>query len=117
MKMIARDIHADRSRPHWQKRPEKNWDKFQYNQPYARGLKNVKKVIAKTDFDPATLWQWGTMQAMALIGILKDCEAAFGEEGQRLVYGALRRTGRDVGQQILAGKTWPEGMTEAEFVS
>jgi hypothetical protein len=76
-----------------------------------------EEVLAKTDFDPASLWQWGTMQAMALIEVLKDCEAKFGEEGQKLVYGALRKIGLDVGRQILAGTTLPEGITAVEFAS
>jgi hypothetical protein len=76
-----------------------------------------EEVLAKTDFDPATLFQWGTMQAMALIEVLKTCEREFGEAGQKAVYGALRRIGHDVGTQILANVTLPEGITEAEFVS
>jgi hypothetical protein len=74
-------------------------------------------VLAKTDFDPATLWQWGTMQAMALIEILQSCERTFGAEGQALVQNALRKIGFDVGRQILEGTTIPEDMTEAEFIS
>jgi hypothetical protein len=103
---------------HWENRPEPKWKEFQYNQPYAKGLKRLKEdVLAKTDFDPATLWQWGTMQAMALIQILKDCEATFGEEGQKVVYGALKKIGLDVGRQILAGTKVPEGLTAGEFTS
>lgn len=103
---------------HWEHRPEAKWKQFRYNQPYAKGLKRLKEeVLAKTDFDPATLWQWGTMQAMALIEVLKDCERTFGEEGQKLVYGALRRVGHDIGRQILDGVEMPEGLTESEFVS
>jgi hypothetical protein len=102
---------------HWENRPEAKWKDFQFNQPYAKGLARVREVLATTDFDPATLWQWGTMQAMALIEVLKSCEATFGEEGQKLVYAALRKVGLDIGRQILAGTTKPEGMTEAEFVS
>jgi hypothetical protein len=103
---------------HWEHRPEAKWKQFRYNQPYAKGLKRLKEeVLAKTDFDPATLWQWGTMQAMALIEVLKDCERTFGEEGQKLVYGALRRVGHDIGRQILDGVELPEGLTEPEFVS
>jgi hypothetical protein len=103
---------------HWEHRPEPRWHDFHYNQPYAKGLRRLKEeVLAKTDFDPATLWQWGTMQAMAIIEILKDCEATYGAEGQGLVYRALRRIGRDVGMQILEGTEVPEGMTDAEFVS
>ncbi len=103
---------------HWENRAEPKWRKFKYNQPYARGLKRLKEeVLAKTDFDPATLFQWGTMQAMAVIGILKECEASFGEEGQRAVYKALHRTGFDVGRQVLDGVELPADLTQAEFAS
>ena len=103
---------------HWQDRPEPGWKKLTFGQPYARGLRRLKEeVLGKTDFDPATLWQWGTMQAMALIETLKECEATFGEEGQKAVYRALRRTGLDVGRQMLEGVSRPEGMSDAEFIS
>jgi hypothetical protein len=103
---------------HWEHRPEPRWSGFAFNQPYAKGLKRLKEeVLAKTDFDPATLWQWGTMQAMALIEVLKICEAKFGEAGQEAVFSALRKVGADVGRQILAGTKVPDGLTEAEFFS
>src|SRR5262245_43151500 len=103
---------------HWQNRPEPGWKALTFGQPYGHGLRRLKEeVLGKTDFDPAVLWQWGTMQAMALIETLKECEATFGEEGQKAVYRALRRTGLDVGRQLLDGVRRPEGMTEAEFVS
>ncbi|MBL9125211.1 MAG: hypothetical protein JNG90_16360 [Planctomycetaceae bacterium] len=103
---------------HWQHRPEAAWAKFEFNQPYAKGLHRLKEeVLAKTDFDPATLWQWGTMQAMAVIEILKSCERLFGAAGQQAVYDALHRVGLDVGRQILAGTSKPAEMTAAEFLS
>ncbi len=103
---------------HWQHRSEQKWQQFSFQQPYAEGLKRLReKVLDKTDFDPATLWQWGTMQGMALIGILKECEARFGEQGQKVVCDVLRKTGLDVGRQILAGASWPAELEEAEFVS
>lgn len=103
---------------HWQDRPEARWKEFRFNQPFAKGLRRLKEeVLGKTDFDPATLWQWGTMQATALLEVLKDCEATFGAEGQELVFRALERVGLDVGRQILAGTEIPEGMSEAEFAS
>jgi hypothetical protein len=103
---------------HWENRPEESWKRFRFNQPYAKGLRRLRdEVLAKTDFDPATLWQWGTMQAMALIEVLKSAEATFGEAGQKLVYDALRKIGHDVGQQILEGVEIPEGLSAAEFAS
>src|SRR5437773_6373481 len=103
---------------HWQNRPEPAWKDFEFNQPYAKGLKRLKEeVLAKTDFDPATLWQWGTMQAMALIEVLKSAEATFGEAGQKMVYDALRRIGLDVGRQILDGVELRPEITAEEFAS
>lgn len=103
---------------HWEDRTEKSWKNFQFNQPYEKGLKRLKEdVLAKTNFDPATLWQWGTMQAMAVIGILKDCEQAFGADGQKVVYEALRKVGLDIGRQILKDVKKPDDMSEAEFFS
>src|SRR5438309_10062513 len=103
---------------HWEHRPEAKWKQFRYNQPYAKGLARLRdEVLAKTDFDPATLWQWGTMQAMALVGVLEAAEAQFGAAGQQMVGDAVAAIGLDVGRQILAGVELPLGMPEAEFFS
>jgi len=103
---------------HWQKRDEPAWERFRFNQPYEKGVTRLREeVLAATDFDPAVLWQWGTMQAMAVIQILKDCEREFGAEGQRVVTEALRKVGLDVGRQILNGIEKPPGVSEAEIVS
>lgn len=103
---------------HWDHREEPRWKDFRFNQPYQKGLTRLRdEVLAKTDFDPATLWQWGTMQAMALVAVLEASEAQFGAEGQRLVGDAITRIGRDVGDQILAGVTIPAGMTPAQVIS
>ncbi len=103
---------------HWENRPEASWKKFRFNQPYNEGLKRLKdEVLTDTDFDPATLWQWGTMQAMAVIGVLKACEKAFGREGQQVVAQTLHDVGLDIGRQILKGTKKPEDMSDMEFMS
>jgi hypothetical protein len=103
---------------HWEERPEPRWRDFRFNQPYAKGLERLRRdVLGKTDFDPATLWQWGTMQAMAIIEILKAAEAELGPAGQRLVGDALVRVGRDIGRQLFEGVELPDELTEAEFTS
>ena len=103
---------------HWEHRDEPRWREFKFNQPYAKGLARLRDdVLAKTDFDPATLWQWGTMQAMALVSALEAAERAFGAEGQKVIGDAVAKIGLDVGRQILAGVELPPDMTEAEFFS
>jgi hypothetical protein len=104
--------------PHWDSRVEPRWKEFKFNQPYAKGLERLKNdVLGKTNFDPATLWQWGTMQAMALVGVLEAAEAKFGAEGQQMVGDSIGAIGLDVGRQILAGVEIPKDMSEAEFFS
>src|SRR5205807_3422033 len=103
---------------HWEHRPEPRWKDFRWNQPYAKGLRRLKEeILARTDFDPATLWQWGTMQAMALVGVLEAAEQQFGADGQRMVGDSIAKIGLDVGRQILADTIVPDDMSEAEFFS
>ncbi len=103
---------------HWERRSEDAWRDFRFNQPYAKGVDRLREeVLKKTNYDPAVLWQWGNMQAMAVIGILKECERAFGERGQQLVKEVLRGVGLDIGRQILEGVIKSENMSEAEFAS
>jgi hypothetical protein len=103
---------------HWQTRPEKKWKDFRFNQPYEKGLRRLREeVLGKSNFDPAVLWQWGAMQAMAVLEILKTVEARFGREGQQAVFDALRRVGHDVGEQIVKGTSIPRDMTDTEWLS
>jgi len=98
-------------------RSEKAWEGFSFKQPYEKGLKKLREVLANPDYDPATLWQWGTMQAMALVEVLKACERKFGREGQKTVGDAIKRVGYDIGKQILEGLELNDSLSEAEFIS
>lgn len=103
---------------HWENRDEESWKAVRFKQPYEEGFRRLREeVLPKTDFDPCVLWQWGTMQAMAVIGMLKACEREFGERGQEVVKEAIRAVGRDVGLQMLSGASFPGDATEAERAS
>jgi hypothetical protein len=116
--IILLNHEKEHAMAHWQNRPEPGWQKFKFNQPYEKGLKRLKEeVLAKTDFDPATLWQWGTMQAMAIIEVLKACERQFGAAGQQVVCDSLHKIGLDIGRQVLRDTEKPDDMTVAEFMS
>ena len=118
MSVYDKEIYQEGGSRHWQNRTEKNWKKFEFNQPYAKGLKRLKeKILGHTNFDAATLWQWGTMQAMALIDILKSAEKKFGAEGQELVLESLRRVGHDIGRQIVDGTRIDDEISTEEFIS
>jgi hypothetical protein len=103
---------------HWEARQEKAWKLFKFNKPFSKGLKRLREeVLEKTNFDPAVLWQWGTMQALAVIEILKAVEHSFGREGQQVVQKSLYRVGYDIGRQITDGTTIPSDMSDAEWIS
>jgi hypothetical protein len=109
--------HARDGSRHWEKRTEDGWRDFRFNQPYESGLKILREVLSNTNLDPATLWQWGTMQAMALIEILKAAERVFGREGQEMVLDCLRRVGYDIGKQITENTAIPDTMSSSEWMS
>ncbi len=98
-------------------RKESSWSRFKFNQPYEKGLKKLRDVLKNPDYDPATLWQWGTMQAMALVEVLKAIERKFGREGQKTVGEAIRKVGYDIGRQLFEGIEALDGISEAEFIS
>jgi hypothetical protein len=109
--------HDDMSAKHWQERPEAKWEAFQFNQPYAKGLSRLMEVLSESNFDPATLWQWGTMQALAVIEILKSVEREFGRKGQQVIFESLKRVGYEVARQVTDGTSIPKDMSNAEWVS
>lgn len=102
---------------HWESRGEPGWKGFAFNQPYRKGLDSLRRVMETTDYDPAVLWQWGTMQSLAVIEILKSVERKFGRDGQQVVFESLWRVGYDIGKQITDGTDIPEGMSDAEWIS
>ena len=83
-------------------RKETNWKKTKFGEPFKEALDRFREdVIGRDDFDPTALLQFGLFMSKAVINILKEAEAEFGVEGQRMVNNALVKTGYDMGKQIL----------------
>jgi len=86
--------------------------------PYPAAVENLRKAMeGRPDFDPATLLVWGTMQATAVLNILKAAEEAFGEAGQELVRRAVNRAGYEAMRGLLENSSFPENIPEIELVS
>lgn len=110
--------HSDTSVRHWETRPEESWKDYKFRQPFERGLSRLKdEILGRTNFDPAVLWQWGTMQSVAIIEILKNIEMVFGREGQKVVQESLYKVGYSVGRQITDKTVIPQSMSDAEWIS
>ena len=101
---------ADRKEPHW-----KN---TKFGEPFKEALDRFREdVLGREDFDPTALLQFGLFMSKAVINILKEAEAEFGIEGQRMVNNALIKTGYDMGKQMLENIEIPPDIPDIELIS
>jgi len=99
-------------------RKETNWKKTKFGEPFKEALDRFREdVLGRDDFDPTALLQFGLFMSKAVINILKEAEAEFGIEGQRMVNNALIKTGYDMGKQILENIEIPPDIPDIELIS
>lgn len=99
-------------------RPEQSYQQVKLGLPYPEAVNNFRQAAhGRQDFDPATLFVWGTIQATAVLNILKAAEQAFGQAGQDMVRKAINQAGYEAGQGMLKNSTFPEGLSDIELVS
>jgi hypothetical protein len=100
------------------RRQEKSYEGFQLGMPYKNAVENFRKASeGRNDFDPAVLFVWGTMQAKAVLGILKAVEETFGADGQEIVRKAINKVGYEAALELFADCTFSEEMTKIELIS
>ena len=100
------------------KRNEESYEKVTLGFPFTKAVSSLRKAMeSREDFDPATLFVWGTMQATAVLNILKDIEKTFGEAGQEIVRKAISRTGYEAAAEMLKNSDIPEDLDEIERAS
>ncbi len=104
----------------WSKgrRKEEGYSGVSLGTPYGEAVKSFRQAVnGRDDFDPAVLFVWGTMQAKAVLNILKSVEETFGEAGQDLVRKAINKAGYEAGEGLLENSTFPEDLDEVELMS
>ena len=100
------------------KRAEKSYDKVRLGMPYKEAVENFRQASqGREDFDPAVLFVWGTMQAKAVLGILKAVEETFGDKGQEVVRKAINRAGYEAAEGLFDNSFFPDGLDDIELVS
>jgi hypothetical protein len=100
------------------KRKEENYGKVRLGTPYPEAVQHFRKAVeGRKDFDPAVLFVWGTMQATAVLNILKAAEETFGEAGQEMVRKAINKAGYEAMDGLLRNSIFPDELPEAELVS
>jgi hypothetical protein len=86
--------------------------------PYPEAVESFRRAAeGRDDFDPAVLLAWGTMQATAVLNILKDAEKTFGEAGQEMVRRAIHRAGYEAMLGFIDSSSFPDGADEVEKIS
>lgn len=99
-------------------RKENNWSKIIFGEPFKEALDRFREEVQdRSDFDPTSLFQFGLFMSLAVINILKENEARFGVEGQKVVNDALVKTGYEMGRQIAENVDIPEGVSDIELMS
>jgi hypothetical protein len=104
----------------WSKgtREEAGYRDVRLGTPYAEAVAQFRKAVeGREDFDPSVLFVWGTMQATAVLNILKAVEEAFGEVGQEVVRKAINRAGYEAMEGLLENSHFPEGLEKMERAS
>jgi hypothetical protein len=99
-------------------RKEPGYGKVRLGAPYPEAVENFRNAIqGREDFDPAVLFIWGTMQAKAVLYILKAAEETFGEAGQEMVRKAIRKAGYEAAEGLLQNSAFPDDLDDMELVS
>ena len=104
----------------WSKgmRKEEGYSRVSLGMPYRQAVDNLREAIkGRDDFDPAVLFVWGTMQATAVLNILKAVEETLGREGQEVVRKAINKAGYEAAEGLLDNSTFPEDLDDIELLS
>lgn len=76
-----------------------------------------EKALHRDDYDPARLFKWGQMMALAVVRMMEGVEKRFGAEGQEVMTKILTDLGREIGREVLKDREFPPGMRPIEVVS
>jgi len=99
-------------------KPSRRPGQLPFKMPFAKAVENLRQqALSRHDYDPAVLFVWGQMNAVAVIEMLKEVEARCGEEGQRACIDALERVGQRLARESLEGVEIPPGLSGVELGS
>jgi len=99
-------------------KPSRREGQLPFKMPFAKAVENLRaQALSRDDFDPATIFVWGQMNAIAVVEMLKEVEARCGEEGQRACIDALERVGQRMARESLEGVDMPVGLSDVEVGS
>ncbi|MFZ5632280.1 MAG: hypothetical protein ACOY40_05470 [Bacillota bacterium] len=92
--------------------------KLKIKRPFENAGNNLRaKLTQNPDFDPVSLFEWGSAMGMAVLELLKAVEQKFGVEGQQVCREVMVGVGRRIAAEAMKDADIPPGMTPVELVS
>jgi len=90
----------------------------QLSRHFASSTSKLREAaLSRDDYDPARLFKWGQMMALAVVRMMEGTEKAFGAKGQEVMNNVLVDLGREIGREILNHYSIPPGTKEIEAIS
>ena len=104
----------------WSKgmRQEESYKRVRLELPFPEAVENFRQATKdREDFDPAVVFVWGTIQATAVLNILKAAEETFGQAGQEIVRKALNQAGYEAMAALIERSEFPDDLDRIELMS
>jgi predicted hydrocarbon binding protein len=76
-----------------------------------------ERALESEGFDPARLYKWGQMMALAVVRMMEAAERRFGAEAQEVLAGALTDLGREIGREVMEEWSVDSGTAEIQTIS
>jgi predicted hydrocarbon binding protein len=76
-----------------------------------------ERALGREGFDPARLYKWGQMMALAVVRMIQAAEERFGAEAQEVLAKALTDLGREIGREVVRDWSLAPGTTEIQAIS
>lgn len=76
-----------------------------------------KQALSREDYDPARLFKWGQMMALAVVRMMEGTEKAFGAKGQEIMNQVLVDLGREIGREVLKNCAIAPQIKDIEAIS
>ncbi len=99
---------------------EQKWQRgeVQLSRHFARSTSRLREnALSRKDYDPARLFKWGQMMALAVVRMMEGTEKAFGAKGQEIMNQVLVNLGREIGREVLKNYASAPGAKEIEAIS
>lgn len=85
---------------------------------FATSTRRLRETaLNREDYDPARLFKWGQMMALAVVRMMEGAEKNFGAKGQEVMAGVLTDLGREIGREVLKDALLPPEKREIEAIS